>query len=407
MNGVDTATVVHLDMDADLRDLMPEHGTEGLLVVFWHRALPLGSRLFTAGELPVPASAVPAIMAAAMAPALVARGVADPEALSAVAVPDAAMKVSVIVCTNDRPADLARCLDSLADCNPAPDEIIIVDNAPGHPATRALVESRVGLRYVAEPRGGLSRARNAGVSAATGDILAFTDDDVTVTSNWLAPILAGFADPMVGAVSGLVLPVRLDSPAAAAFELNYGGLAGSFIPARHDRTLLQSGFGEAPPVWKMGAGANMALRRTALNLVGPFDERLGAGAAGCSEDSEMMYRLLLAGRICLYDPAAVVFHRHRDTLPALRRQLRAYMRGHVAALLVQYRHNGAPGNLVRAFIGLPIWLGGAVLMTFWHREKLRRRLLPWEILGVAEGWFTLLRHRKSRTDSTVKAEETS
>ncbi len=263
------------------------------------------------------------------------------------------------------------------------------------------------MRYIAEPRRGLSRARNAGIAAARGQIIAFTDDDVTVTPNWLEYIKAGFADPLVAVVTGLVLPLRLDTPAAAAFELNYGGLARSFLRVRYDRHLLASGFGEAPPVWRLGAGANMALRRSALERTGLFDERLGAGAAGCSEDSEMLYRLLLAGGVCHYDPAAVVYHRHRDTVPELRKQLRAYMRGHVAALLVQYGHDRAPGNLVRAFVGMPIGLAWDLLMTFWHRESLRRQLLPWEALGVVEGWFSLLRHRKDRPASTQVPQESS
>ena len=403
MNGVQTATVVHVDINSAFRALLPDRGTDSLLAVFWDGLLPLGSRLFTSGELPVSAAALPAVMAAAVAPALVARGLTSLEGLSVPTAPSD-LKISVVVCTSNRPLDLARCLDSLTACDPAPDEIVIVDNSPDNPATRDLVMSRAGLRYVAEPRRGLSRARNAGVAAATGHFIAFTDDDVTVTSNWMTPIRAGFADPGVAVVSGLVLPMQLDSAAAVAFEINYGGLAGSFLPTRYDRSLLDTAFGEAPPVWKVGAGANMAFRRTALARAGPFDERLGAGAAGCSEDSEMVYRLLLAGGICVYDPAAVVFHRHRDTVSALRQQLRAYMRGHVAALFVQYGHDRAPGNLVRAFVGMPIGLAGGFVMTFWHRERLRRQLLPWETLGVVEGWLSLLRLRKTRPVPSISKE---
>ena len=407
MNGVRTAGVIHLDINAPFPDLVPDPGNDGLLAVFWDRALPLGSRLFTAGELPVSAGALPAIMAAAVAPALVARsglGLPMVPKDAASAGPDL---VSVIVCTSNRAADLAHCLDSLVACDPAPDEIIIVDNSPDIPATRDLVAKYSAVRYIAEPRRGLSRARNAGIAAARGQIIAFTDDDVTVTPNWLAPVKAGFADPGVAVVTGLVLPLRLNTPAAAAFELNYGGLARSFCPVRYDRGLLDSGFGEAPPVWKVGAGANMALRRSAVEQAGLFDERLGAGATGCSEDSEMVYRLLLAGHVCLYDPAAVVFHRHRETIPELRRQLRAYMRGHVSALLVQYGHDRGSGNLVRAFIGMPIVVADAVLATLWHRDSLRWHLLPWEALGIVEGWFTLLRHRRDRPASRSVSKEPS
>jgi hypothetical protein len=102
------------------------------------------------------------------------------------------------------------------------------------------------------------------------------------------------------------------------------------------------------PVWRIGAGADMAVRRRVLDLVGPFDERLGAGAAGCSEDSELWYRVLAAGFTCRYEPAAEVAHQHRDDLPAVRRQARAYMEGHVTALAVQYGRSRKVGELRRA-----------------------------------------------------------
>ena len=87
----------------------------------------------------------------------------------------------------------------------------------------------------------------------------------------------------------------------------------------------------------------MAFRREAFERVGLFDERLGAGAAGCSEDSELWYRLLAEGHQCRYAPTAVVFHYHRTHWEELRHQTYSYMRGHVAALFFQfdrYRHWG-------------------------------------------------------------------
>ncbi len=397
MSGVGTATIRHIDLDAPAGILTPECGADGVLAIFWWHDLPLGRRLFTSGELPVPAAAVPALAAAACAPAIAARGVLAPEQIPVSAMPKPAPRVSVVVCTRDRPVELARCLDSLLACDPAPDEIIVVDNDPKRNSTRQTVEAKPFVHYVAEPRPGLSSARNAGIAAASGEIVAFTDDDVTVAPGWLGPIVAGFADPAVGAVTGLVLPASLDTLAAAAFELTYGGLAGGLVPARYDASFLLSPATpatDAPAVWRIGAGANLALRRAVFGAVGTFDERLGAGAAGCSEDSEMLHRLLMAGWVCAYDPAAIVYHRHRNTISALRSQLRAYMRGHVAALLVQFGQSRAVGNLIRAFVALPIWFALVFLGSFWRRTPLRRAMLPWEVLGMAEGWVVLLRHRR-------------
>src|SRR5438034_287760 len=74
------------------------------------------------------------------------------------------------------------------------------------------------------------------------------------------------------------------------------------------------------PVWRIGCGANMAFRRAAFAKVGLFDTRLGAGASGCSEDSELWYRLLATGGVCHYEPSAVVYHYHRSDWSSLRRQ---------------------------------------------------------------------------------------
>lgn len=389
----------HVRMSEPPAPIAAEAGERAVLAVFWWRDLPLGARILSAGELPVPAGAVPALAAAAAAAALRAWGATtdEPTPDAAVAAMEALAErptsVSVVVCTRDRPDALARCLDSLARCDPAPDEVIVVDNAPDRPGTRQAVLGRPGVRLVDEPRPGLSRARNRGVAASRGAVVAFTDDDVAVAPNWLGPIRAAFVDARTACVTGLVLPARLDSEAAATFEFAYGGLAGSYLPATYDRGLLDQPFGEAPPVWKLGAGANLAIRRAAFGEVGPFDVRLGAGAAGCSEDSEFLHRILAAGWTCRYEPAAVVFHDHRGTPDALCRQMRAYMRGHVAALLVQFGQTRRPGNLVRAFVGLPFHYAKTGLRLLFAPPSLRRRAYLWEVLGLIEGPLALMRRR--------------
>ncbi|MDF5717174.1 MAG: glycosyltransferase family 2 protein [Rhizonema sp. NSF051] len=107
------------------------------------------------------------------------------------------------------------------------------------------------------------------------------------------------------------------------------------------------------PVWRIGAGVNMAFRRKAFELVGYFDERLGAGASGCSEDSEVWYRILADGWICRYEPTAVIYHYHRSDIDGLKSQSYQYMRGHVVALLLQFFNYKHWGNLRRLFIALP------------------------------------------------------
>src|SRR5688572_22573693 len=98
---------------------------------------------------------------------------------------DAWPAISVVVCTRDRPEELSRCLDSLAAMDYRPHEVLVVDNAPATDATRRLVEGRGGVvRYALEPVPGLDHARNRAIACATGDVLAFTDDDVLVDPRW-------------------------------------------------------------------------------------------------------------------------------------------------------------------------------------------------------------------------------
>jgi ubiquinone/menaquinone biosynthesis C-methylase UbiE len=166
------------------------------------------------------------------------------------------------------------------------------------------------------------------------------------------------------------------------------------------------------PTWRLGAGANMSFRREAFERVGFFDERLGAGTSGCSEDSEMWYRLLAEGHICRYEPAAVVFHSHRSDWKELRDQTYNYMRGHVAALFFQFDRYGHWGNIYRVFLALPFFF---LKLTFRHLKKLVRRLilrtgqetpiLPLrdQIRGAIAGCGYYLRYRNHPADPMTSA----
>ncbi|MCU1324682.1 MAG: glycosyl transferase family protein [Bryobacterales bacterium] len=261
--------------------------------------------------------------------------------------------ISVIICTRERPAALAKCLASLQKLAEQPFEILVVDNAPTTDATRRVVNDFPTVRYKVEPRPGLSFARNTGVRASRGDIIAFTDDDVEVTANWLSSLVRPFADPAVGCTTGLVIPAEMETAEQSLFE-SWLSFHRGYLPRRFGPEWLRN-FRGAPPVWDLGAGANMALRRSAFEKTGLFDTRLGAGASGCSEDSELWYRLLAAGYSCQYEPSSLVLHHHRANRRQLTGQMRMYSRGHVAALLIQFARHRNFGNLLRAFVGLPIY----------------------------------------------------
>src|SRR5690349_13182463 len=122
------------------------------------------------------------------------------------------VEISVVVGTYNRSKLLAAALDSLLDQSGAPPhEIIIVDNN-SNDSTRELVQSRIAegpsnLRYLFEPKQGTSHARNTGILNARGSIIAFTDDDVRVASDWVANLKREFdAHPEAEFLGGRILP---------------------------------------------------------------------------------------------------------------------------------------------------------------------------------------------------------
>jgi GT2 family glycosyltransferase len=415
--------VLHIELSEGIPTLTAEPKYQGIYVVFWWYAIPLGHEEISAAQLPMPASQLANLVVQTITPAVGDRlldyGFKPPlpvisqnpsrdtpvdfQALMALQQPlkqlhqscsqPVSASMSVIVCTRNRPEQLARCLRSLQNLSQPPQEIIVVDNAPSDDATRQLVAQMPGIQYVLEPRPGLSVARNTGIHHSTGDIIAFTDDDVIVHPDWSARLQQGFENPKVMAVTGLVLPGELETEAQVLFEKNFGGFSQGYRVLTFDSQFFQEMKHRGVPVWRIGAGANMAFRRKAFELVGDFDERLGAGASGCSEDSEFWYRILAEGWLCRYEPASVVYHYHRSDLDSLKQQMYQYMRGHVAALLVQFARYQHWGNLRRLFVALPKYYTRQFLSGLLNGFKSFNKMLLAQVLGCFSGVKFYLQHR--------------
>jgi glycosyltransferase involved in cell wall biosynthesis len=399
-------------------------GDEAAFSIFWWKELPLGMRASLPEELPFSEAQLRQFTAeygaaqlSARSPALGAPLRATHEgkpkqalALSqllaehdlvgeldrlAAAPPLPAKQISVVICTRDRGEALAECLRSVTTQRSAPGEIVVVDNSSDGSA-KPICDRFTEIRHVHEPRPGLSIARNTGIRVSRGDVIAFTDDDVELHPGWTAEIGRAFADQSIDALTGLVLPARLDTPAQRIFQLDKGGFGSTFIPLRFDNRFFAETRPHGAHVWKMGAGANMAFRRSLFERIGLFDERLGAGAAGCSEDSELWYRMLANGGVCLYEPRAVVFHHHRRDLAGLRAQIRSYMKGHVAALIVQHDSFRDRGNFVRIFGQLPLYFLKSFLKGLLEGRRGEPGTLAPEIAGYAAGLQFLFRPRWRR-----------
>ena len=412
--------VRHVDLSGDRPKVAVS--ARPLFVVFWWRELPLGVKTYLPQQLPVDSGQLAGLAAELASAQLAARlpGFGGParasydgrptmtvplaaaqgtdnllERLDTLgdALPVSAEDLSVIVCTRDRPDALARCLSRLAAQDSPPGQIIVVDNSERRTA-EAVTAGIGGVHYLHEPRRGLSIARNSGIRASRGALIAFTDDDVEPRSNWTAEIVRAFSSAAVEAVTGLVLPARLDTPAQSFFQLQMGGFGGGCVPMVFDSRFFAETSGMGAQVWRVGAGANMAFRRSLFDRIGLFDERLGAGASGCSEDSELWYRQLASGGACVFEPRACVIHHHREQWGELRRQMRAYMKGHVSALFVQAARYGHSGNTRRIFLQLPSYFARTAFRTIRDGGGVPRLQILWdEIVGWGCGLHYALRPR--------------
>ena len=258
--------------------------------------------------------------------------------------------VSIVLCTHDRAAGAGRTLESLLALRYPLLEIIVVDNSPPDEATRTLVEQFAQrdrrVRYVREDRKGLSCARNRGLREASGEFIAFTDDDVRVDPLWVDGLMRGFArQPEVACVTGLVASASLGRRAEQYFDRRVWW-SSSCQPRLFS---AQRRVGDSPlhpyAAGIFGTGANFAASVSVLKLLGGFDECLGAGSpTQGGEDLDIFVRLVSAGHTLSYEPSALVWHEHRVDDESLRRQMYAYGLGltaYVTKYLLARRSRGA------------------------------------------------------------------
>lgn len=309
------------------------------------------------------------------------------------------VSVSVVVATHDRPEDLRHCLNCLLHQQSSRVvEIIVVDNHPASGLTPPVIAEFPGVKLLQEVRQGLSYARNAGIVASQGEIIIATDDDVTMPPDWLEKLIAPFARQDVMVVTGNVLPLELTTRSQYLFEA-YGGLGRGFQPLEVNGFWFDVRFRKtlkALPTWDLGATASAAFRATIFHhpQVGLLDEALGAGMpTGCSEDTDLFYRVLKAGYTIVYEAKAFVWHRHRSTVPALRRQLYNYSKGHVAYQLTTLMRDHDLRALVRLFVELPHAYLQRIKARLTGQNDYPLWLILIEIAGNLAGPWSLWRSR--------------
>jgi glycosyltransferase involved in cell wall biosynthesis len=306
--------------------------------------------------------------------------------------------ISVVICTRDRTDLLKGALEALLALDYPHREIIVIDNAPTNSSTAEFV-APLPVRYVKEERPGLDWARNRGIAEARHEIIAFTDDDARPDRGWLRGIAAGFADPEIMAVSGLVAPAELETEAQIQFELGYGGMLQHLHSFKCDGSKLST----RELLWasNYGVGANMAFRRQVFAEVGNFDPALDVGTpTRGAGDIEMFHRILAKGYATFYEPRAFVWHLHRRSGEALSKQLQDNGRGFGAYLLTCDRNRTLPRLEILKF-AMFNWLGWWLVRRLGAPGWLPRKLVVSELLGALDSPFA---YRKAQLQAQQLAE---
>lgn len=305
------------------------------------------------------------------------------------------LMASIVICTLNRSQDLDKCLSQLTQHKAiTPFEVIVVNNNPTDEKTKAVAE-KYALVYVPEKRRGVSYARNAGVLAAKGNVIVYVDDDVIVKEGWLDALVAPLQDPTVMGVTGAVLPLDLNNESAELFE-DYGGLFRGFVTRKFSPDNYFQGK-RCVETWHIGATANAAFRAEVFKnpAIGPFNEALGTGSpTGCSEDTYLFYKILKAGYSIVYQPEALVYHNHRQSMASLRKQLYNYSKGHIAYHLVTLLNDKDVRVLRYLLLSLPKRSLRRILNSRRGYSFYPEKLIWIELWGYLNGPFALLQSKR-------------
>lgn len=305
--------------------------------------------------------------------------------------------ISIVIATKDRYEDLIECLNSIEKTLKSKIrknvEVIVVDNNSKDARIKNLQKEFEHVRLLEENRVGLSYARNKGIVNAKGDIIISLDDDVIVREGWLENILKNFDDLEVACVTANVLPKDLNSESKILFE-TYGGLGRGSEKKIYDLKWFNKYRIKALPTWEIGATACAAFKAEIFRdpSIGLLKEELGAGSpTGCSEDTYLFYSILKNGYKIVYEPSAIVYHKHRDNKKAFRKQIYNYSKGHVAYHLLLFFEQKDTRSLVRIFLELPLIHLKRLLSSLFSKKRYPIALIVLEIVGNIMGPFALIK----------------
>jgi len=301
-------------------------------------------------------------------------------------------QVTVIVPVRNGEQTIEPLLESLQrlDYDRKKVEVIVVDGISTD-RTRDIVK-KYPVKLVVERKKGLNAARNTGIRNSNSEIVAFTDCDCVVPSNWIAKIVENFKDPQVSCVGGSI-----------------NGLNGDFLSQYADNSLVplmpffkkREELNTIKLFLRHPAGCNMAFRRRVAEEVGCFDEAIQHGF----DEVEFAERVCRAGYKMVLDPNVFVWHRHRSTLKEFLKQNFRYGRG-IGALLKRKGMKGVASTWsflsLTSFITWLLIFGSLTFLTFTRSSSIFPMLLfgftivPFPILMTAYAYRALESKRYTR-----------
>jgi glycosyltransferase involved in cell wall biosynthesis len=317
------------------------------------------------------------------------------------------VRTSVILCTYNRSESLRKALGSLA-VSGLPDsaewEVLVIDNNSTD-QTKEVADDFVRrypgrFRYLFEPKPGKSYALNSGIRNARGEVLAFTDDDVTVDSAWLQNLTLPLCSGEWAGAGGRILPDWTCDPPSWFPENERYGMA----------PLVMFDFGLNPfPLTEAPFGANMAFHRRMFEKYGFFRTDLGPGLnrrVRNNEDSEFCRRLLGAGERLRYEPSALVHH----YVPQERLQKEYFLTWWFNKARSDIRESRVPADTKWSIAGVPLLLFRRLvansLRCVFSVKPSRRfayRLAVWSLAGAIAESYCQSRDLKKRTEELTPA----
>lgn len=277
------------------------------------------------------------------------------------------LNILVAVCTHNRKKYLLEAVKSFKVIKHPKFKLAVIDSSDEKLSKKEQIS--IDFYIYCKGKKALSIKRNIAIKKIKSDIIVFTDDDCIATASWLAELTRFFADKSVACVTGRTIPFK--GYEGSEYEKKF-----SFDKLGDRKKLIKKHLG-LQNLWRFGHGNNMAFRTDIFGVVGLFDVNLGVGTKGLrAEDVDMFYRIYKKGYSIIYNPDAVILHKHLVKKEGMEKA--AYENGY-ASKLVLFKNFDI--NTMALYFGGIIKLSIKFLASKGFEKKVNLQLL--------KGWLGL------------------